>query len=1773
VDESQAALLLEPAFFCEERHDAREGAGEGAALALACGGVVSKWRMKDRMKTMSVALIMCLNIGVDPPDVLKIMPCARAECWINPLSGAPAKALDAIGKALQAQYERWQPRARYKAALDPTAEDVRKLCLSCRRNAKNERVLVHYTGHGVPRPTPNGEIWVFNKSYTQYIPLSIFDLHAWTGTPAIYVLDCSGAGHIVNAFAAYSDSRGGSAAGGVEGGANGGMAPSGSGGGGLGALLGPPGGGDARAAGMSGRGGAAAGALLGVVPQQPPPPLHGEDAAAAAEAAASAAAAAAAAREVVLLAACSANELLPCSPDLPADVFTACLTSPIKMALRWFCLRSPLRYEAGLHPELADAIPGQQNNRKTPLGELNWIFTAITDTIAWNELPRHLFQRLFRQDLLVASLFRNYLLAERVMRAHNCTPLSSPALPPTAGHPMWAAWDMALEACLLQLPGLLAAEAAGTPAEFVPSPFFSDQLSAFEVWLEHGGGEEGGGGGGGAADEYASPCGGARAPPEQLPIVLQVLLSQSHRLRALVLLGRYLDKGPWAVDLALSVGIFPYVLKLLQTTAADLRHILVFIWTKILALDRSCQADLVKDNAFVYFLRFLDAPDVAPEERALAAFVLACICDGHPRGQAACAGAGLAQLCLGQLAAAAAEGPRGATLLRWLALALAKLWHGAPAATAAAFEDGAPEALAPLLTHPAPELRAAGVAALTALLAPPRTAPLPPAAAAPPQPPAAEPGAAAAPAAALPERDPMSEAERHVAERAVISQLLPLAADGSPLVRREVLVALARMAASHGAHFHAAQMAWQRAGRHAASASAAAAAGGGSPIAVVPPGPRRQLSSTAVANASAAAAAAAAAASASSARAAEAATAAAADAAAAAAAANATASSGAAAAAAKALSPVSPGSRSGSFFSQTPPVGNMSFGDFTAAAAAASAAAGGADTSPSAPQPPSTPVPAGPMPVPPPSPMPVPLSSSLAGSGGSHMAGVVAVHGADGRGGATLFAPAPPPPLSGSLGSGGAAGSLGAAGGGGGGGGGSSLGLSASAGLYASADAARVGGGLYTHVLEALLALAADPAPRVAASGRQAICALGAERLLTPGGGGGNGGGGAGSVGSAGRSDGALAALTRGASFRGGSIAAGAGFSAAAFAAAMMPSAGADGSAGGSYGSSGHGGYGGGGGIGGGVGGIGGGGPTTPSGTATWTQRLSGWLGGAVGGSDTSPLARRGSDARAGGGGGGGESSDGRQSDSSAALALLRGGGASAASLERGGRRASPAAALLAAAAAEAAGEGAAASMRGGGGAAAAMPPPALPQSAAFDLSAVHFSRPLLAPSGAAAAAGAAASDEAAVEEEPEAPPPGVPAWAARPDAAARRTRRAAAAERAARTAAAPPPRCTELLAAFEPDCASSSAAATAAAASALCMHPLRPLLMAGDASGVVRVYSLPDPEREAATPTRARSAAAAAAAAAAAGEHGGLVSRFRGAAAGRAVVALHVVNPYDDPLLLVGAADGGVRVWRDWASSANGSCRPSLASAWRALPGALPTRAPPRWPAAFSLQQEAGCLYAAGEAGGGGGGALHVWDLGREACADALPISTLAAGAGVTCLSAAAGALLLGGASDGRLLSFDLRAPARLLSSARLHTAALRGVLLQPGGAPHALVTASSAGELVWSDLRAMMEPLAVVQAHKTGGLAALAGHACAPVVATGSAERCIRVFDVAAQPLGCVKYAAAFLAQRIAPVTCLSFSPNAPLLAAGGADGSVGVYGGGSGADAGGRRGSADY
>ncbi|KAF2273663.1 uncharacterized protein EI97DRAFT_460851 [Westerdykella ornata] len=606
---------------------------------------LQEWRMRDRLKTVSAVLALCLNIGVDPPDVIKTSPCAKEECWIDPsvTSQTPGHTpMNQIGKALQNQYEQLSMRTRYKLLLDPTTEETRKYTSTLRRNARNERVLFHYNGHGVPKPTSSGEIWVFNRNYTQYIPLSLYDLQSWIGAPSLFVYDCSDAGLIISNFNKFAEKHQSE----YE---------------------------EAR--------------------RRDPSVEHVDFS------------------DCIHLAACREKESLPTNPDLPADVFTSCLTDPITMAVRFFILQNPLPSNVTIKD--AHHIPGKVSERRTPIGELNWIFTAITDTIAWNSLSKPLFKKLFRQDLMVAALFRNFLLAQRVMRVYHCHPVCHPEIPQTHDHPLWKSWDLAVELILAQLPDLQAQDRGEKEYVYRHSEFFSEQLTAFEVYLTQGAVEQ--------------------KIPEQLPIVLQVLLSQVHRLRALILLSKFLDLGPWAVNLALSIGIFPYVLKLLQSQAIELKPVMVFIWARILAVDQSCQADLLKDNGYQYFINilnpnsgehltwkqypttwliYLGIPILnASEHRAMCAFIVAMFCKDYNQGQRASLSTELVDSCLLHL-----KDLPNPLLRQWSCLCLAKLWINYEEAKWVGIRCLAHERMCELVVDPVPEVRAAMIYALTAFL-------------------------------------------------------------------------------------------------------------------------------------------------------------------------------------------------------------------------------------------------------------------------------------------------------------------------------------------------------------------------------------------------------------------------------------------------------------------------------------------------------------------------------------------------------------------------------------------------------------------------------------------------------------------------------------------------------------------------------------------------------------------------------------------------------------------------------------------------------------------------------------------------------------------------------------------------------------------------------------------------------------------------------------------------------------------------------------------------
>lgn len=157
--------------------------------------------------------------------------------------------------------------------------------------------------------------------------------------------------------------------------------------------------------------------------------------------------------------------------------------------------------------------------------------------------------------------------------------------------------------------------------------------------------------------------------------------------------------------MALGVGIFPYVLKLLLSAAGELRPVLVHIWAKILSVDSTRQVDLYKHNK--YFIAVLQDPCTTVKTRTLSAFVMASIVSNNfKEGQKSALQDSLVSICLVQL------NDENPLLRQWLIICLGQLWQNFPEARWSGARDLAHDKLLDCLNDPVPEVRAAAVFAL-----------------------------------------------------------------------------------------------------------------------------------------------------------------------------------------------------------------------------------------------------------------------------------------------------------------------------------------------------------------------------------------------------------------------------------------------------------------------------------------------------------------------------------------------------------------------------------------------------------------------------------------------------------------------------------------------------------------------------------------------------------------------------------------------------------------------------------------------------------------------------------------------------------------------------------------------------------------------------------------------------------------------------------------------------------------------------------------------------
>ncbi|ETO19068.1 regulatory-associated protein of mTOR, partial [Reticulomyxa filosa] len=225
-------------------------------------------------------------------------------------------------------------------------------CAEGRALANDKRVLLYYNGHGVPIPSDIGEIWFFNRNYTEYVPVSIWDVSNWLGSPSVMIFDCSAAGRIINRYQTYRQEY-------------------------VKTQL-------RDYAQMQMQLQVQSQASESVLLNQPLTQIpeggvswNGLQIETA----------------PILFGACDEGEILPMNPEWPRDIFTSCLLTPLKIAVKWFVKTHEWLHISDEVIQLLDnpLVGGDSTDHKSPLGELAWILLTVTDTIAWNVLPTGFF--------------------------------------------------------------------------------------------------------------------------------------------------------------------------------------------------------------------------------------------------------------------------------------------------------------------------------------------------------------------------------------------------------------------------------------------------------------------------------------------------------------------------------------------------------------------------------------------------------------------------------------------------------------------------------------------------------------------------------------------------------------------------------------------------------------------------------------------------------------------------------------------------------------------------------------------------------------------------------------------------------------------------------------------------------------------------------------------------------------------------------------------------------------------------------------------------------------------------------------------------------------------------------------------------------------------------------------------------------------------------------------------------------------------------------------
>lgn len=374
------------------------------------------------------------------------------------------------------------------------------------------------------------------------------------------------------------------------------------------------------------------------------------------------------------------NEKLPTNCHLPRDFLSSALLTPVTISILCHILHN---YRTSF-PDPGFPLSYLRTVLHDEDGTIKSLLSVIPDAIAADYCTPSLYAKLFRKDKLLASLYRNFVIAQYLLHFYDVHPVSWPKIPDMSAHVLWQQFNATIDVWIT--------------STLTPKPQF---LNAFFTWTN------------GTFDTNLQNNQIEFIKPSLLTLLCQIPFTNvSNKDNALISLAEYAkapnhDPSRLAASVSFN-NLFPKLLEKFDNGKAY--ESLCTIILSLLQYDMSFASEFKKEISMDSLKLILFDESVAENIKTLVAAILACVVPSMDIVRFFCS---TPDFLLYIKKAVSKSSPN--TLL-WLLILLKRTFDLSSVSPEIFFKDSVHIQIASLIQHNSYECRAAVVASLSCFM-------------------------------------------------------------------------------------------------------------------------------------------------------------------------------------------------------------------------------------------------------------------------------------------------------------------------------------------------------------------------------------------------------------------------------------------------------------------------------------------------------------------------------------------------------------------------------------------------------------------------------------------------------------------------------------------------------------------------------------------------------------------------------------------------------------------------------------------------------------------------------------------------------------------------------------------------------------------------------------------------------------------------------------------------------------------------------------------------